>query len=431
MKIEKLKINTYRGLENLDFDFKYPADYKDQSKAGKPLDKICFIGQSASGKTSLLDLIYELSLSITNLETIKNKTLTNFRNRLSEFDGEVNFKIDNDILIQKNNIVQYKDHTYKNQNSGGVVTPLLPSNLKKNILYLKSNLVSEKNIEIFTKSPIELLEKYNEIKNNLSNSENENYGYLFDSNINSELWIFLLSEILDYRKAFTQKMSELIHKGFIADENRLSTEFKKWQKGNPNAIKSFAEKLNPILDNLFLEVDLINTEYTIPISNKKNSKVIPIQSTSTGTKGLLLSFLPLYKLETIDSIILIDEPERSLYPDMQIGLMEHYFSMAKSAQFIVATHSPFIAASFEPEERFILYFDDKGNVKLKQGKSPIGDDPNDLLKNDFGIDYYNKHGKEAYHDYLRLKQKVSKEKDESKKKKLMLEMVKLGDDYNF
>ena len=53
-------------------------------------------------------------------------------------------------------------------------------------------------------------------------------------------------------------------------------------------------------------------------------------------------------------------------------------------QFIVSTHSPFIAASFEPEERFILYFDDN-QVKVRRGNSPIGDDPNDILANDFGI----------------------------------------------
>jgi hypothetical protein len=127
----------------------------------------------------------------------------------------------------------------------------------------------------------------------------------------------------------------------------------------------------------------------------------------------------------------MDEPERSLYPDMQMNLIEHYQNLAPDAQFIVATHSPFIAASFEAEERFILYFDKEGKVAVRRGSSPIGDDPNDMLKNDFGVNYYNKYGEEAYKKYLNLKQAVSKEKDPKKKKELLLETVKLGDDYNF
>ena len=71
---------------------------------------------------------------------------------------------------------------------------------------------------------------------------------------------------------------------------------------------------------------------------------------------------PLFELDTTDAIILLDEPERSLFPDMQIDLITHYQNIAPNAQFVIATHSPFIAASFEPEERFILYFDQKGKV---------------------------------------------------------------------
>ena len=55
---------------------------------------------------------------------------------------------------------------------------------------------------------------------------------------------------------------------------------------------------------------------------------------------------PLFELDTTGSIILLDEPERSLFPDMQIDLITHYQNLAPEAQFIIATHSPFIAAAF-------------------------------------------------------------------------------------
>ena len=174
---------------------------------------------------------------------------------------------------------------------------------------------------------------------------------------------------------------------------------------------------------------ILNTQFLS--LTKETMRLFRSKTPALEQRGYYLTFLPLFKLDTKDAIILMDEPERSLYPDMQMDLIEHYQNLAPDAQFIVATHSPFIAASFEPEERFILYFDEEGKVAVRRGSSPIGDDPNDMLKNDFGVNYYNRHGEEAYKKYLSLKQAVASEKDPKKKKELLLETVKLGDAYNF
>jgi len=434
MKISKLHIDQFRHLENLEFDFTYPEDFHIEEKRGKPLDKICFIGQSATGKTGLLELIYEYSTELLNLELINGNSLFPFRDFIRIKNNKITFTIKNDILQFKNQEVIFKNRSYKNNNSdGGRVTSLIPQQDKNDSYYFKANLISDKNIEIFSKNPVDLVEKYNSelqhIEKNFKNKDH--YGVKFDDSINDEVWLFLLNEILNYRKNFTQKMSELIHKGLLGNPIKLSSEFENWQKENPNKLESFAEKLNPILGKLNLEVDLINTEYSIPIKNKKNDEIIPIQNTSTGTKGLLLSFLPLFKFDTKDSIILIDEPERSLFPDMQMDLMDHYQNLAPNAQFIIATHSPFIAASFEPDERFILSFDKQGKVTVNRGSSPIGDDPNDMLENDFGINYINKYGQKKHQEYLDLKQKIYFEKDPKKKEEISEQLEKLGEEYNF
>jgi len=430
MKISKLHIEQFRHLENLTFDFTYQSG----DRKGQPLDKICFIGQSATGKTGLLELIYESIKFALTTEVIDRKYISHSTKMLN-LSGEIKFLFVDIEYSHKGKKIYFKDEIITDENFGGTVTSLIPSIYRKNILYFKSNLISDKNIELFSTNPIDLIEKYNaqieDLKISLRNDILNKLIILFDDKVDESIWLFLITEILDYRKNFTQKMSELIHKGLLANQNKLSVEFNKWQKENPNKLEEFAEKFNPILEKLNLEIDLVNTEYSIPIANKRNEEIIPIQNTSTGTKGLLLSFLPLFKLDTKDSIILIDEPERSLYPDMQMDLMEYYQNLAPEAQFIVATHSPFIAASFEPDERFILYFDEEGKVAVRRGSSPIGDDPNDMLKNDFGINYYNKFGEEAYKKYLKLKEDLAKEKDPTKKKELLLETVKLGDTYNF
>lgn len=432
MKVARLGIDSFRHLENLTFDFTYQSG----PKKGQPLDKICFIGQSATGKTSLLELIYEQVFGSMNVELIDGKTLAGFRNEYKKLNGEIEILFGENVFIHKNEEVHYNDRKYLNVGSGGVVTPLIYNNDKKSIFYFKANLISDKNIDIFTKNPVDLFEKYSvQTSINLDillGHQQIELTNLFNDEVDPKMWLFLLQEILQYRKKFNQKMSELIHKGLLANPNKLSVEFKKWEKDNPNKLVEFAENFNPILERLNLEVDIIDTEYSIPIKNKNTDEIIPIQNTSTGTKGLLLSFLPLYKLDTKDSIIIIDEPERSLYPDMQMELIQYYRNFAPDAQFIVATHSPFVAASFEPEERFILYFDEKGKVQVKNGVSPIGDDPNDILKNDFGIEsLMNSFGVNEYKRYLDLKQKMASEKDDKKKKELLKEVVSLGDKYMF
>lgn len=429
MKISKLHIDTFRHLENLDFDFTYQSG----ERKGQPLDKICFIGQSATGKTGLLELIYDCSSNILTLEVVDGTSLSGLKTSVKNLDGAVEFIIRNEIISLSKKELFYKNRNYIDERKGGTVTDLIPAIYKKDIFYFKANIISTKNIELFEKNPIDLIEKYS---NELSHIEDSfklknPHGMLFDEEVENAIWLFILNEILKYRKNFTQKMSELIHKGLLADTKKLNTEFLKWQKENPNKLEAFAEKFNPILKKLNLEVDLINTEYSVPIKNKRTDEIIPIQNTSTGTKGLLLSFLPLFKLDTKDSIIIIDEPERSLYPDMQMELMDHYQRLAPEAQFIVATHSPFIAASFEADERFILYFDEEGKVAVRRGSSPIGDDPNDILENDFGINYINKFGQEKYEEYLELKQQIYFEKNETKKKKISEKLEKLGEEYNF
>jgi len=54
MKIKYLEIKNYKQFKDLELDLTYP---KGHEKAGEPLDKICIIGQSGTGKTNLLEVI--------------------------------------------------------------------------------------------------------------------------------------------------------------------------------------------------------------------------------------------------------------------------------------------------------------------------------------------------------------------------------------
>ncbi len=54
MKIEYLEIKNYKQFTDLTLDLTYPRGHE---KEGQPLDKICIIGQSGTGKTNLLKII--------------------------------------------------------------------------------------------------------------------------------------------------------------------------------------------------------------------------------------------------------------------------------------------------------------------------------------------------------------------------------------
>jgi ABC-type cobalamin/Fe3+-siderophores transport system ATPase subunit len=431
MKISHLHIDQFRHLEDLKFDFTYPDDFHDESKRGKPLDKICIIGQSATGKTGILELIMDNLIILHNSVVFDDKYVFHF-------DNDDIKKIKKIVFIDNENIIKIdKVNIYKNKNIYLLDNKLvnykhskeeLFNDFKNNIIYLRTNIISEKNLKIFNLHPNDIYEKYNK---EINEKEKVSLFYDFDEDIYINEIIFFLRDYILFQKKFTQIMSELINKGLIADRDKFESEYKKWEKDNPKTLKDLAEKLNPLIHKLGLEIDMVNTEFPIPFRNIKTDEIISIDKLSTGTKGLLLSILPIYKLNTKNSIILIDEPERSLYPDIQMEIMEHYQNLAPEAQFIVATHSPFIAASFEPEERFILYFDENGKVAVRRGTSPIGDDPNDMLYNDFGIDYINKYGKKAHNEYLEKKRKLLFEENPIEKEKLLDEIESIGDKYNF
>lgn len=412
MKISKLHIDQFRHLENLTFDFTYPEDFHIEEKRGKPLEKICFIGQSATGKTSLLELLDikthnnsyvdypEEFEHHSSLEKLKASLCIFFNDKSKEFCIQNQEILINYFVDEK---LETEDPTKKiffpsELNINKVINFLQPENLQ-NI----DN--SDKNL---------LLKKYNQFK--------------LGENNYSEVYQYLLNDFIDYRENLLKKSVELFN---FKNPNKFIDDFNTWRLENPNPNEEFAIKFNSVLKKLNLEVDISNPTSFLNVKHFNNNEFIPINSLSTGTKLLISLLLPLYKFDTNDAIVLIDEPERSLYPDMQMDLMDYYKDLAPKAQFIVATHSPFIAASFEADERFILYFDKNGKVAVRRGSSPIGDDPNDMLYNDFGIDYINEYGKKVYNEYLEKRRQLLFENNEEIKQKLQDEIETIGDKYNF
>jgi len=221
-----------------------------------------------------------------------------------------------------------------------------------------------------------------------------------------------------------------------------------FNKNNPEILKEISELWNKILEKVGLEFDYKNA--IIPTQLNENlMSYIKLKSTkenlkysdlSTGIRNYIFRIGFIYSLyfnRKIDNgFLLIDEPENSLYPDFLYDLIEDYWKAItqnnSSTQFFVATHNPIIATQFEPEERFILKFDDEGKVIAHRGTTPIGDDPNDILIKDFAVrNILGKEGLEKWERFVELKVLIKQTDDEEKKEILIDEYLKIGSEYNF
>lgn len=369
MKISKIEIGEENQFKNLVIDLTYPAGH---SKAGKPLDKVCIIGQSGTGKSTLLNTIQA---------TFQNMFAPPAKDRLeipSLTNSLFHFNLDNILIKTTANIFPdfWNNGIYTtSQNEIREISKHVRSHLAENRgpMFIYNQTINEFNIP-------ELSEYSNK-------TVGPNTYYIFDTvdfittnkkfyNINPDeithVWHALYKEIMQHHENEI-KMNEKITNIVIEDDfdpEKLQTaknELNELKRKNP--LLRLAKKcLDPLLThfNLKVKTDLdFQTKDdvgSLKIIDRQN-RIIPNALLSTGTKQILLGAIPLYVLKPLNAIIMYDEPERSLYPNMQQIIVDYYTSMAKDSQFFFATHSPIIAASFEPWEIVELKFNEDGFVE--------------------------------------------------------------------
>lgn len=380
MKISNIKIRNYHQFKNLALDLTYPEGHQ---KAGQPLDKVCIIGQSGTGKTSLLRLcraIIEndhLSADMTDIvvtshlgglkriATIKDGKLTpdypdkNTTLTMRRDDGE------GQIAIKPDNYAN-EEELFNDYYQEATILIYFPATLTTFSL----NILKEGNGRDF--------EDFIGLKNNKKvqsqNGTRQHKFFDFTYNAVFELWnTSIIRNIKEYRNRilqFNQKVTKALEKG-VAEAELALNEFKAWKQNTVNPILPYAEKLNRILNEFCLEV---NTDFTyeseeditfIEIKHRAGTEV-PLSGWSTGSLQVILTATPLLQLNTKRVIILMDEPETSLFPDIQEKMISFYTELAPDAQFFFATHSPIIASCFEPWEVVELRFDENGYVFRKE-----------------------------------------------------------------
>lgn len=95
----------------------------------------------------------------------------------------------------------------------------------------------------------------------------------------------------------------------------------------------------------------------------------------------------MFAIQNREFYVIIDEPENHLHPSMQRVLLPNLVSAFPRAKFIVATHSPFIASSFEDAAVYALTYEPhRGIVSSKLAKDSVSGTPNTILREVLDVD---------------------------------------------
>jgi len=469
MKILELRIKGFQQFQNIKLDF--------TDKDGNPLNKICFIGRNGTGKSTILNILKELIVSH-NMSDIKIAPFFYLKFKIdknifyyfstSKFNFYFFFKSDIDNegdWFNKVAICNTKDElhlllksfekyaiTFKNYiNQIELDISLISEDLDKliNIISLKDD-----STDLLIYSPPESrVNKYMQVisvpKTNLNEALSlmnsfPFYHIISDDKV-SEFWkvlIYLIKKRENERDKY-ENLPENLNK----TKKQLIKEF---DEGNPKILDKLSILWNKILEPAGLIFDTETVKNPIQLSEnliayirlKSTNKIINYDQLSTGIRNFIFRVGHIYSLyfnrEIKNGFLLLDEPENSLFPDFLFDLIETYQEIVidkngeNNTQFFVSTHNPIIAAQFKPEERIILEWNKEGYVDAYKGVAPEGDDPNDILVKDFKLKHLmGREGQKVWNDYITLRKKLKKAKDKTEKDKLISEINRIGELYNF
>ena len=355
MKVSRIEIKDFNQFKNIDIDLTYP---KGHTKAGQPLDKVCFIGQSGTGKTTLLNLIgghsYRLDHFQNDYDLSKLK-----KTSISFILKELAYK----VRLENKEVESASKYVWLDYRLKGKKI-----DFDKCIEYKNNQLKLIKNQLINFPADLRYEANPNSDKKNISNKKIID----FKNERIEDVWQIVFDEITKYHEKSLIFSQEIAHIAQITSDikeiQKPVRRFQYWKKRNKSPIEDIADKC---IDRLIRGFNL-RVKREVDIQKKEDIGFIKIEDfyaneiphglLSTGTKQILYSALPLYLLKPENTIILFDEPERSLYPDMQRMIIDFYSSLTKDSQFFYATHSPIIASSFEPWEIIELKLDENGHV---------------------------------------------------------------------
>lgn len=379
MRIRKIELTNHPILANLRLDFTDEHDHA--------IETIIFAGENGTGKTAILDLLYEFSLFELSNERRDEKRIF-----------EIELLADELGILHKNE--NYK-HFFNEGFANGIFTIIFDYNNPGNWNQIKVNFKNAKKEDkivtgdFFHQGDIrpKLRCVYSDVEINYTPKQIKsvtakdldvvkNQSYKSDGNLATEITQLLI----DIQALDSQEFAQWAKKNIGAqiDESKIDTRIKRFTRA--------FDLIFPSKKFLGIENRSNNKEVLFEEKGKKMS----IEKLSSGEKQIVFrgGFLLKDKGANKGSNILIDEPEISLHPKWQLEILDFYKNIINSeaevkSQFFVATHSPFIIHNPNRRNDKVIILSKRENGEITTLTSPefYSWTNNKIVKEAFRIDY--------------------------------------------
>ncbi|PGQ38646.1 hypothetical protein COA05_10425 [Bacillus thuringiensis] len=334
MHIKKIEFVEHDIYKNTKFDF---CDTN-----GNPFDTIILAGENGTGKSTLLNIIFEFITSPVPRTISSGKTKFVFQineNELSmlQESGDFrrvteNYALGNELSITRNNTITF--------NSNALEVKISRQN-EENPIEIPNYIMDQTQIK--------------EIFKSIFSDVDVNYSA---SSINSTTSLDIDTPTGNVTRS-TANLAQEITQLLIDIEALDNSDFSIWADQNPNAqvfegirdkrMKRFKNAFESIFPNKKYK-KVVNKTSGKEILFEEFNKEISINNLSSGEKQIVFrgSFLLRNKLATEGAIALIDEPEISLHPKWQLKILNFYKNLftneqgIQTSQLFFATHSPFV-----------------------------------------------------------------------------------------
>ncbi|MBM6966103.1 AAA family ATPase [Massilimicrobiota timonensis] len=326
-KIRKIKFQDHPILKNLELNF--------CGKDGKALDTIIFAGENGTGKSTIINTLYEVAS-----HAVSHPLLV-------EFEKEGNIFNINYYLKER----EPRDPIIYANDGQGMDTYILSMDIKDR--YPFSGIFSDVDIN-------------------------------FHANDVSTVTSLTLDSKKDSRRS-TDKLPTQINQLLVdiqsTDDGELARAYRNAKELNQpvtdivyqERMPRFTTAFNRMFEELtYSRIENENGKKSIYF--QKNGIDIPIKDLSSGEKQIVYRGCFLLKdvNATNGAFVFIDEPEISLHPNWQAKVMDYYKGIfthcgKQTSQIFAVTHSPFVIHSDtrSNDKVIILSRDDNGDIVVK------------------------------------------------------------------
>jgi ABC-type Mn2+/Zn2+ transport system ATPase subunit len=331
MKIRKMKLENHPILRNLVLDF--------TDENNEALDTIILAGENGTGKTAILDVLYEFSLFELSprkrdekriFEIIVPKQALDIISNINDFHPQFDTGFLNGVFkitLNYNNPINWTQIMVQFFDKGG------------NSRNVMGNFIHHEDIRPFFR----LI--YSDVEINYTPAALQS----------------VTTKILDEKTLRSVKsggnLATEITQLLIDIEAQDSQEFSQWAKSNRKSLVDESKldvrmtRFTKAFDTIFLHKKFLgieNVDGNKKVLFEENGIKMPIDELSSGEKQIVFRGGFLLKDKEVNKgvIVLVDEPKISLHPKWQLEILDFYKNIVSSesdhSQIFVTTHSPFI-----------------------------------------------------------------------------------------